>query len=218
MYTTSDIYEKFFGISDATLARIPRDGQINIFQNHSAERIRYQGLMRDGNEHLRFRLFRSLFETDSGKTRYQVDILPNSTHNSTTNTVSSVPRIIDLDGLVFIERKKVYRTLITGQQFIDEDGKLQDLSSDFVIRSGQSGYTSESTTIDVTSNGKTTQYRMNSGQRIVFASDSSVSIKKGSLILFANTTEKRALTIQDINMPLLPGDFLITDTNGGATI
>lgn len=59
---------------------------------------------------------------------------------------------------------------------------------------------------------------MTPGQRIIFAADSSVSVKRGSLLLFANTTEKRALNIQDTDMPLLPGDFLITDTNGGATI
>lgn len=54
--------------------------------------------MKDGHEHTRLRLFRSLFETDPEKARYQVDILPEANKDITTNTISSVPRILDLDG------------------------------------------------------------------------------------------------------------------------
>ena len=177
IYTTADIYETFFGIENSTLSSLPSEGQINLLRNHTAEHIRYDMLAKNGQEHTRLRLFRSLFETDPLHARYQVDIVPSDTTSPTTS-VSSVPNISDIDGLVFIEHNEVYRTLITDQQFINEEGSIEDLSSDFIIRSSQSGYTSESTTLDVTSSGRTVEYKMLSGQRITFASDSSVRVKK----------------------------------------
>ncbi len=52
--------------------------------------------MKQGNEHLRLSLFRSLFETNSEKARYQVDIFP-QTKNDPVMPVSSVPYIADID-------------------------------------------------------------------------------------------------------------------------
>lgn len=72
--------------------------------------------------------------------------------------------------------------------------------------------------MDVTSGGKTVEQKLVAGQRLIFAGDSQVKIRKGSLILFSNTTEKRALSIRDTHMPLLPGDLIITDKNGGVTL
>lgn len=59
---------------------------------------------------------------------------------------------------------------------------------------------------------------MTTGQRITFVGDSRITVKKGSLVLFGNTTEKRPLSIRDTHMPLLPGDLLITDKNGAITV
>ena len=176
VYTTLDIYEDFFGVED--ISDVPSEGQIDILQNHSANRVRYQTLMKNSEGHSRLRLFRSLFETDSGKARYQVDIIPENKTTSTTHMVQNVPRILDIDGLVFIEHNKIYRTLLTGQKFINEEGGEEYLSNDFVIRSGQSAYTSESTTVDVTTNGKTTEKKMTVGQQIIFSGDSRVRVKK----------------------------------------
>lgn len=133
-----DIYEDFFDLDTADISKVPSEGQINILQNHTAGRIRYQTLMKKQDGHSRLRLFRSLFQTEDSKARYQVDILPESDENSSTLSVQNVPRILDIDGLVFIEHNKVYRKLITGQKFINEDGGEEELSSDFVIRGGQS--------------------------------------------------------------------------------
>lgn len=47
-----------------------------------------------------------------------------------------------------------------------------------MIRSGQSGYTSESTTVDVTTNGKTTEKKLVAGQQIIFSGDSRVRVRK----------------------------------------
>ena len=177
MYTTTDIYREFFNIKNPNLALIPRDGQIYIRQNNSPATVRYQSLMRQGSEHLRLSLFRSLFETNSEKARYQVDILP-QTKNDPALPISSVPYIADIDGTVFIEHNKIYRTLLTRGKYIDENGATQDLSADFIIRGGQSGYTSESTTLEVTTAGKTASYKMAVGQRVRFASDSSVVVQR----------------------------------------
>ncbi len=111
VYTTLDIYEDFFGVEN--ISDIPSEGQIDILQNHSANRIRYQSLMKNSEGHSRLRLFRSLFETDASKAKYQIDIIPESKTTSTTHMVQNVPRILDIDGLVFIEHNKVYRTLLT---------------------------------------------------------------------------------------------------------
>lgn len=178
VYSTADIYEKFFGIETADLRSLPRDGQIGILQSHTSGRVRYQMLSRAGTEHMRLRLSRSLFETEPGSSRYQTDIIPEQAINREVHTFQNVPSIQDIDGLAFIEHKQVYRTLTTGGEFIDEEGKVQTLSLDFVIRKGQSGYTAESTTLDITTSGKTTEHKMARGQRVIFAADSKVRVKK----------------------------------------
>lgn len=217
VYTTRDIYRQFFNIRDTDMSQIPRDGQIFIKQNNSAGTVAYQVHMKEGNEHMRLSLFRSLFETRQNKGRYQVDIIPQA-KNDPLMPISSVPTIADIDGTVFIEHNKIYRILLTKGQYTDENGSIQELSPEFVIRSGQSGYTSESTVVEVTTKGKTASYTMAAGQRLRFTSDSSVSIIKWSLILFSNTAEKRPLNIRDIGLPLLSNDRLITDTNGSASL
>ncbi len=159
------------------MSQIPRDGQIFIKQNNSAGTVAYQVHMKEGNEHMRLSLFRSLFETRQNKGRYQVDIIPQA-KNDPLMPISSVPTIADIDGTVFIEHNKIYRILLTKGQYTDENGSIQELSPEFVIRSGQSGYTSESTVVEVTTKGKTASYTMAAGQRLRFTSDSSVSIIK----------------------------------------
>jgi pyruvate/2-oxoglutarate/acetoin dehydrogenase E1 component len=134
--------------------------------------------MKNGNEHMKLRLSRSLFETRPEKSRYQIDILPKPIRDTTALSISPAPYISDIDGLVFIEHNKVYRTLLTGSEFINEEGKIEKLSPDFVIRSGQSGYTSESTTLDVIRNGKTVNYKIAPAQRVRFDADSRVVVKK----------------------------------------
>lgn len=159
------------------MSQIPRDGQIYIRQNNSPANVQYQVHIKQGNEHMRLSLFRSLFETQQNKGRYQVDIIPQN-KNDPLMPVSSVPTIADIDGTVFIEHNKIYRTLLTKGRYVDENGSIQELSPDFVIRSGQSGYTSESTVVEVTTKGKTASYTMNAGQRLRFTSDSSISVIK----------------------------------------
>lgn len=119
MYTTTDIYEDFFDLEDPVLTLLPRDGQIHIREDNSPASIDYQMLLRNGSEHLRLSLFRSLFETNPEKASYQVDILP-QTKNDPNLPVSLVPYITDINGTVFIEHDMIYRKLLTNSKFIDE--------------------------------------------------------------------------------------------------
>ncbi len=91
-------------------------------------------LMKKKEGHTRLRLFRSLFKNGIKDARYQVDIIPKNTQSSGL-IVQNVPRILDIDGLAFIEHKKIYRTLLTNKKFINEDGREENLSDDFIIRS-----------------------------------------------------------------------------------
>ncbi len=133
VYSTGDIYDKFFNIKNPDISLLPRNGQINIHQSDVPASVRYQAFMSKGNEHLRLSLFRSLFETQQNKARYQVDIVPRTQNNSSL-PVLDVPYIEDIDGTVFIEHNRVYRTLLAKGKYIDQDGSIQDLSSEFVIR------------------------------------------------------------------------------------
>ena len=178
VYSTADIYSDFFGIKNGSLSQIPSDSQIDILQNNSPEKVRFQLLMKRANDHTQLRLFRSLFQTEAKDARYQVDILPENRNTSAGISIQNVPRVNGIDGPVFIEHQKIYRTLIADQKFIDDMGVQRVLSPDFVIRGGQSGYTSESTVLDVTSRGVTKEHKMTAAQRIVFSEDSSVKIKK----------------------------------------
>jgi len=117
---------------------VPSEGQVDILKANTVGRIRYRTLMKNEGGHSRLELFRSLFQTQPNTARYQVDIIPENKKNTSGITLQSVPRIVDIDGLAFIERNKIYRTLITGQKFINEEGKEEPLSADFVIRGGQS--------------------------------------------------------------------------------
>lgn len=217
IYTTRDIYQKFFGMSEPTLLWIPRDGQIDIHQNNSPGTVDYQMYLKNGNEHMRLVLFRSLFETNPQKAAYQIDALP-QIKNDPNLPISSVPFIADIDGTAFIEHNTIYRTLLTKSRYIDDAWSLQDLSPDFIIRSGQSGYTKERSVVEVMTKGKTVSYEMSAGQRVRFNSDSSVLVRKWSLILFGNATEKRPLSVRDMRLPLLPHDTIITDAGGTVSI
>lgn len=81
---------------------------------------------------------------------------------------------------------------------------MRQLSSDFVIRANQSGYTSERTTMNVYYQGQEHEYNLRPGDRIVFADDAQVDVREGSLMLLSTTSEKRLLTLRDISLPLLP--------------
>lgn len=134
--------------------------------------------MKNGTEHMRLRLYRSLFKTDAKDARYQVDILPEKKETSNNTVIAPVPYVADIDGLVFVEHNKIYRRLLTGGEYVNEGGFIEKLSPDFVIRSGQSGYTSESSSVDVTAKGATTTYKIAAGQRITFGADSQVVVTK----------------------------------------
>lgn len=95
---------------------------------------------------------------------------------------------------------------------------MRQLSSDFVIRANQSGYTSERTTMNVYYQGQEHEYNLRPGDRIVFADDTQVDVREGSLMLLSTTSEKRLLTLRDISLPLLPGDKIVTDKNGSVDI
>ena len=95
---------------------------------------------------------------------------------------------------------------------------MRQLSSDFVIRANQSGYTSERTTMNVYYQGQEHEYNLRPGDRIVFADDAQVDVREGSLMLLSTTSEKRLLTLRDISLPLLPGDKIVTDKNGSVDI
>lgn len=168
VYTVTDIYEDFFGIKNSVLSSVSGDGQITLIQNDTSSRVKYQLLMKNGIEHMKLRLYRSLFKTEAKDARYQVDILPENKETSKNTVNMPVTYIDDIDGLVFIEHKKIYRKLLTGEEYVNEEGQIEKLSSDFVIRSGQSGYTSESSSIDVINNGVAKTYKLPAGQRIVF--------------------------------------------------
>lgn len=217
VFTTIDIYEDFFVLKEPVLLQIPRDGQIAIRQDNTPGAIDYQMYLKNGNEHMRLTLFTSLFETNPTKAAYQIDILP-QIKNDSNLPLSSTPFISDIDGPAFIEHDVVYRTLLTKSQYIDEKWAIFGLSPDFVIRGGQSGYTREKSVVDVTTKGQTISYEMNAGQRLRFSGDSTVLVRKWSLILFGNTTERRPLSIRDMRLPLRPNDRIITDINGSVSV
>lgn len=119
-------------------------------------------LTRSTNNHLRLFLFNSLMKRDNEDADRIVDIVPKDTISVTKNTVQGVPHIISSEGKTTLKNNALYRTLISGQRYIDTDGKLQNLSTDFVIRSGQSGYAKESTTLRVSKNGVSRDYTLQS--------------------------------------------------------
>lgn len=117
--------------------------------------------MKNGSEHTRLGLYRSLFETRPEKAQYQVDIVPSTESQAKKNLITiATPYIADIDGLVFIEHKKIYRTLLAGGEYKNEEGNIEKLSPDFVIRGGQSGYTVDSTIMDVVESGKVNTYNI----------------------------------------------------------
>lgn len=217
VYSQDDIFEDFFDMSSRGLRDIPGDSQISILVNHEPEKIPYTFLIRDSRKHMQLNLYPSRFESDLAGAVYRVDILPEIVA-SDVSPITGVPRISDIDGQVFIDHTSLYRRLITGKKYIDEEGKIQNLSDDFVIREWQSGYARETTVIEVANASFSKRFTLRAGQRFTFSSDSHVTIRKWEFLLFGTTSERRPLTIRDTGLPLLPGDTLISEKNGGATI
>jgi hypothetical protein len=197
VYDTQAIYSEFFGLSSSDISMLVGDAQIKLLRSNTYSRINYQFLSRRIDSHMRLLLFKSLFQRNPADSVYTIDILPKDTTTISKHTVLSIPHILSTEWRVTIQHNSLYRTLITNQQFIDSNGKVQSLSDDFVIRSGQSGYAQDTTVIAVTNNWTTTNFTLQGWQKIVFASDSNVRVRKWALILFGSTTEKRSLTIQD---------------------
>ncbi len=88
------------------------------------------------------------------------------------------PYISDIDGQVTIHHKKIYRTLLPGQKYLDENGATQSLSSNFVIRANQSGYARESSTVTVVYRGTETKFTLKAGDRLFFSTDSQLRVTK----------------------------------------
>jgi hypothetical protein len=173
VYTTREIYSDFFDIDTPLVGSLFGDAQIDLLRTDKRDMVRYQYLLRDSQDHLRLFLFRSLFHNEYQSADYVSDIVPELDINSLKQTtLVPQPRILDIDGQSSIEHKKIYRTLLPDQKYRDEDGKLQNLSLDFIIRSNQSGYVTERTTLDTVSRGQEVRYSLNPGDRIVFLEDS----------------------------------------------
>lgn len=217
MYDTNAIYAAFFALKKADIKNLSGDAQISLLRSHSYGNINYRFLTRSVDAHMRLSLFSSLFQTNPRDAVYTIDVVPKKPNLETT-TVFSIPQISTTAGRAFIQHNGVYRTLITNQQFIGTDGKVQSLPSDFIIREGQSGYAQKTTALVVTVNGKNTNYTLRAGQGITFGADSSVHVRRGALILPGSSPEKRLLTPQDTGLPLLPTDEIITDDTGAVTI
>ena len=121
-----------------------------------------------------------------------------------------MPHIVSAEWKVTIKNSTIYRVLIPGQKYRDADGNTQNLSPDFVIRSAQSWYTKETTSIRVSTNGTTQNYILQPGQRIIFSGDSRVSVVRGSLILFGLSSHTGWVDMSDRWLPLLPNDEIET--------
>lgn len=138
IYNVSDIYSEFFGLKTQTIENIPYDGQTHISRGNTYGRMDLKFLVRSANNHMKLFLFNSLMKRDNKDADRIVDIVPKDTIDVVKNTVQSVPHIISSEGKTTLKNNDIYRTLISGQRYIDAEGKLQNLSADFVIRSGQS--------------------------------------------------------------------------------
>ena len=217
MYSVADIYHDFFGMSTEDVSLIPSEGQVNLLASQSPGMINTQFLAKSAKKHLKLLLFRSLFKRDPEDASYRIDFIPKST-TPTVDTILDVPQITALEGAATLEHTGLYRTLLTGKEFLDADGNTQILSDDFIIRAGQSGYASEKTVLAATEGDKTINYTLLPGQRIVFAADTHPEILRGSLLLFGTSVEKRGLTVRDRGFPLLPSDRITTGINGDVTI
>jgi hypothetical protein len=153
VYDLDDIYRDFFGLLVRNISDVPGDAQIQIFRSHTYSRINYQFLTRAKDTHERLLLFQSLFQRKPEEALHIVDIIPeNDKGPFTKHTLFSVPYINKVAGRTVIQHNKLYRTLLVKEKFIDADGKIQNLSNDFVIRENQAGYAPETTVVETINN------------------------------------------------------------------
>jgi hypothetical protein len=219
IYHLGSIYREFFGISSERISDISGDSQIHILRNDSFNHFDYQFYTRKKDAHHRLMLFKSLFLSQKKDAEYIIDIIPKSDIWSLTqHSILWVPYISSVSWNVMLEHKKIYRTLLTRKRYIDENGKIENLPDDFVIRASQSWYAPEESIVEVIENNKSIPYSLKRWQKIVFAQDSRISIKKGKLILFGTIGTQQGLSIRDTGLSISPWDKIITGDNGSVVI
>lgn len=198
---------------------VPGDAQVDLLRSHTNARINYRYLTRNVDTHQRLLFFRSLFQRDPRDAKHVVDIIPAGEKGPfTRHTLLPVPYVAEVSGKPVIQHNQVYRTLLINRKFRNSEGKVENLSNDFIIRSGQAGYAPETTVVEAHNNGVVTRYTLRRGQKIVFAGDTWVDVLKGSLILFSTVSEKRTLTPRDVGLPLLIEDEIFTNDTGSVAI
>ncbi len=123
-------------------------------------------------------LFRSLLQSTPSAAHTILDFVVQEKVTRNNSTILLVPRIEDVNGAAFIEHRDIYRILLDDKKYIDSDGNVRELSSDFVIREGQSVYAHDKTTLLVYSRGIEKKVELDPGEGMRFTTDSGIAVQK----------------------------------------